>query len=189
MLQRAAVQPLPIVLPAFCRVPDRIDFYAVTGDVSVRGVRLRSASLPRQGEVVECRIRGIDPFEGRAVEVTTTDFTLKVGGASSGAIARQLLEARRSQPEPEPPVRVHPRFVPRRPDVEVARSDGQSFAARILNLSASGVAVAASRYVEPGSIVTIGDTLARVVRRFEGGFGAAFLQPFDPGSIGPDFVL
>ena len=189
MLQKDAVQPLTIVLPAFCRVPDRIDFYAVTGDVSMRGVRLRSASLPRRGEVVECRIRGIDPFEGRVVQVTPTDFTVKVGGASPGVIARQLFEAGRSQPEPKPPVRVHPRFVPRRTDVEVARSDGQSFAARILNLSASGVAVAAARYVEPDSIVTIGATLARVVRRLEGGFGAAFLQPFDHGSIGPDFVL
>lgn len=189
MLQNTSAQPLPIALPAFCRVPNGIEFYAVTGDVSVRGVRLRSASLPRQGDVVECRIRSIDPFEGRVVAVTQTDFTVKVGGAAPGAIARQLFEAGRSQPEPEQQARIHRRFVPRRTDVRVQRSDGCSFEARILNLSASGVAVATSRFVDPDSIVTIGQVQARVVRRFEEGFGATFLQPFDPGAIGPDFVL
>jgi hypothetical protein len=180
---------LSIVIPAFCRIRDEHDFYAVTTDLSLQGVRLRSARIPRQGEVLECRIRNVEPFEGRVVRVSAVDFTVKVGGSSPGTVARQLLDAARVQAAADAPVRTHRRFVPARNDVVVVLPDDRTVEAEILNVSASGAAIGTGVPVSVGSLVTLGSTPARVMRAFDGGFGAAFLRPFDADAVDADLIL
>ncbi len=188
-IQTGARKVQPVVIPAFCRIRDEIDFYAVTADLSLQGVRLRAARIPRPGDILECRIRNVDPFEGRVVRVSSADFTLRVGGASPGTVARQLLDAARRQASPDETLRAHRRFVPNRSAVLVAPANGRAFDAEILNVSASGAAIETKQPMEIGSLVTLGSTQARVMREFAGGFGAAFLQPFDPGEIDADLIL
>lgn len=179
----------PVAIPAYCKVADQEGFYAVTADLSVHGVRLRAARIPRRGETVECRIRHVDPFEGRVVQVSTADFILKVGGRSPGAVARQLLDASRLQLGTNEPIRVHRRIVPADRDVEISMQDGRAAPGEIVDISASGVAVRTGLRPDIGTILVLGATPAQVVRRFEGGFGAAFLRPFDPGEVHADLIL
>ena len=188
-IQRDVPKVQPVVIPAFCRIRDKIDFYAVTADLSLEGVRLRAARIPRQGDVLECRIRHVEPFEGRVVRVSSVDFTVKVGGRAPGTVARQLLDAARVQAVPDNAIRAHRRFVPNIGGILVAPADGRTFEAEILNVSASGAAIGTKQPVEVGSLVTLGSTPARVMREFAGGFGAAFLQPFDPGVVDVDLIL
>jgi len=188
-MPQGSQQTLPVAIPAFCRIRDVIDFYAVTADLSMEGVRLRAARIPRQGEVLECRIRNVEPFEGRVVHVSATDFTLKVGGRSPGAVARQLLEAARMQAASEAPVRTHRRIVPDASGIVVTLPDARIVQARILNVSASGVAVGTTEPVAVGALVVVGSTHARVMRVFGNGFGAAFLRPFDPGAVDETLIL
>jgi hypothetical protein len=179
----------PVVIPAFCRIRDVVDFYAVTADISMQGVRLRSARIPRLGEVLECRIRNVEPFEGRVVDVSTMDFTVRVGGPAPGTIARQLLQAARLQAASDAPVRTHRRIVPDASEVVVILPDARTIDARILNVSASGVAIGTTEPVAVDALIVVGSTHAQVMRVFDDGFGAAFLRPFDPGAIDGDLIL
>lgn len=172
---------LPVVVPAFYRIHDVVDFYAVTAELSLEGVRLRSARIPRLGGILECRIRNVEPFDGRVVRASAADFTVEVGGRSPGAIARQLLDAARLQATSDAPVRTHRRIVPDASEVVATLPDARAVEARILNVSASGVAV--------GALVVVGSTHARVMRVFGYGFGAAFLRPLDPGAADGDLIL
>lgn len=182
-------QTLPVVVPAFCRIRDVVDFYAVTAELSLEGVRLRSARIPRLGGILECRIRNVEPFEGRVVRTSVADFTVEVGGRSPGAIARQLLEAARLQAASDAPVRTHRRIVPDARAVDIFLPDAPTVEGRILDVSASGVAVGTTDPVAVGALVVVGSTHAKVVRVFEGGFGAAFLRPFDPGTVDAELIL
>lgn len=188
-IEKERPQTLSVVIPAFCRIRDEHDFYAVTADLSMQGVRLRSARIPRHGDVLECRIRNVDPFEGRVVQTSAVDFTVKVGGSSPGTVARQLLEAARQQIDDKTGVRTHRRIVPGRSAISVVLEDERTFEAEILNVSASGAAIGTSEAVALGSLIVLGCTHARVMRAFVGGFGAAFLQPFDPARVDADLIL
>jgi hypothetical protein len=186
---RVDQQVQPVAIPAYCRVVGQEGFYAVTADLSVQGVRLRAARIPRRGETMECRIRHVDPFEGTVIRTSTADFVLKVGGRSPGAVARQLLGAARTQLGTDEPVRQHRRIVPTERAVGVSFQEGGTVPGEIVDISASGIAVRVGRRPGIGSIVVLGATTAQVVRHFDGGFGAAFLRPFDPGEVDVDLIL
>lgn len=186
---RADPQVQPVAIPAYCRVVGQEGFYAVTADLSVHGVRLRAARIPRRGETMECRIRHVEPFEGTVIRTSDADFVLKVGGRSPGAVARQLLGAARTQLGTDEPVRQHRRIVPAERAVGVSFQEGGTVSGEIVDISASGIAVRVGRRPGIGTIVVLGATPAQVVRHFEGGFGAAFLRPFDPGEVHVDLIL
>lgn len=54
---------------------------------------------------------------------------------------------------------------------------------RLINVSASGAALALDHTLASGARITIGGTTAQVVRIFRDGIGAAFAFPLDPAQV------
>ncbi|WP_267422725.1 PilZ domain-containing protein [Methylobacterium sp. GC_Met_2] len=152
---------------------------------------MRSASIPPIDAQLGCSIRGVGEMEIRVVRAGTADFAVRVmgRGAKPGEVVRSLVGLARLQAPPPEEVRVHRRVVPKRRTVEIALADGTGIPARILNLSASGVALQLDTQVEVGQAIVVGRHRAKVARRIDGGVGAAFLIPLDEATVGEHTVL
>jgi len=107
-----------------------------------------------------------------------------VAGHPASYFVRRLLDLAGEQNVDAAPQRVHPRFVPDKPDILVTTSSGVRVPGRLINVSASGAALTVDIPLEPGMRITIGRTPARVARRFEDGIGAAFLEPLSRENVG-----
>jgi PilZ domain len=84
-----------------------------------------------------------------------------------------------------PEDRRHGRFTPRNTMARLILPNGTNVTCRIIDLSASGAAVAISSELRPviGAAVTIGKTLGRVVRHIEDGFAIEFTRLQHPDSV------
>ncbi|CAA2157838.1 hypothetical protein MBRA_03197 [Methylobacterium brachiatum] len=174
-----------IVLPALCWNVRRPDFYAVTADVTPEGIRLRSAARVAAGEELTCSIRHIGLLEVRITQVANPDFVVRVRGgrAALNGLAREFMTLARAQNRHPEPVRVHHRIVPAQKTVEITLECGLAFPGHVLNVSASGIGLLLDRALELGETIRVGARAARVVRQFEHGIGAAFLEPFAPEAV------
>lgn len=85
--------------------------------------------------------------------------------------------------------RACPRIVPDIQDVLVTTEAGSMLPGRVINISASGVAVSMEEPLDVGTLIVIGRTRAKVARRFDNGIGAAFLSPLHEDAVGPHIVL
>lgn len=152
---------------------------------------MRSATIPHLGSQLGCSIRGVGVMEIRVVRADAADFAVRVigRGATPSEVVRSLVEMARLQAPPPEEVRVCRRVVPRRRTVQVVTVDGTSVPARILNLSASGVALQMDAPLDLGQTIVVGRHRARIARRIDGGVGAAFLTPLDPATVGEHTVL
>jgi hypothetical protein len=175
-----------LILPALCWSRHRSDFYAVTTDLSVSGLRFRSSVVPGLGEMLTCSIRYAGTLEALVIHRNKAEFVARVTRADRPlpVIVRRLLDLAGEQNVDAAPQRVHPRFVPDKPDILVTTSSGVRVPGRLINVSASGAALTVNIPLEPGMRITIGRTPARVARRFEDGIGAAFLEPLSRENVG-----
>lgn len=191
MIERRATERHKVVLPALCWSRTRSDFYAVTVDLSVEGIRLRSAIIPAVDEALTCSIRHIGPIEAKVTRATLQEFAVRVMNRvpPPGTVAKKLLLLSRQQSPSVEPVRVHPRYIPLKTDVRVTLESGSTVAARLLNVSATGAGLMLDEPLEIGATIIIGSTHARVVRCFAHGVGTAFLFPLDPTEISDRTVL
>lgn len=180
-----------LILPALCWNRQRSDFYAVTADVSVLGLRFRSSVVPDPGETLSCSIRHAGSLEAQVIECGKEHFVTRVLRAEAPlpVIVRRLLELAADQNGDDVPQRAHPRFVPDHPDILVTMACGTQILGRLINVSASGAAVRIDVPLEPGTQITLGRTPATVARCFGEGIGAAFLQPLPAAELGPHILL
>ncbi|GJE63647.1 hypothetical protein LNAOJCKE_0844 [Methylorubrum aminovorans] len=174
-----------VILPALCWSRRQPDFYAVTQDVSREGISFRSAAEPALDEQITCSIRYIGQVDARVVRTDDRLFLvrLKASRQRAAEVARTLLALSREQERTLQPARAHPRISPDRKDVLVTLEDGRVLPGRLINVSASGAALALDHTLSAGASITIGSTAAQVVRIFRDGIGAAFAFPFDPGQV------
>lgn len=190
MIERQTSPPHLIVLPALCTRRNGHEFHAVTVDISADGLRLRSATLPAIDERLTCNLRSVGVTEVRVAWISACDFIVRVVGRdpSPGEVARRLVALSRQQAAAPKGVRVARRIVPRTTAVQVTLADGTSVTATILNLSASGVALALDTPLTEGQGISVGRRQATVVRQIPQGVGAAFIEPLD-GAFGEDVEL
>ena len=160
-----------VVLPVLCSMQGRADFYAVTADISVGGIRMRTSAQLRPDEMMVCRLRHIGALTTRVLRADADEFVVQVLTARPAAdrFVRQLMLISRQQTLQEEPTRVHARIVPRVTDVVVTLANGDTAPARILNVSASGIGLALDPAPEAGELILVGSTPARVAPRFEHG--------------------
>ncbi|MGU3362083.1 PilZ domain-containing protein [Methylobacterium sp. M6A4_1b] len=180
-----------LILPAICWNRYRADFYAVTADLSVTGLRFRSSVVPSPGEALSCSIRHAGSLEALVIEGGKEHFVTRVirADAPLPVIVRRLLDLASEQNGGEVPQRVHPRFVPDQPDILVTMPCGTRIPGRLINVSASGAALRIDLPLEPGTRITLGQTPATVARCFKDGIGAAFLHSLPAGELGPHVSL
>lgn len=181
-----------VILPAVCWNDSLPEFYAVTDDVSARGIRLRAAVIPVVGEQLMCSIRHVGPVAAavQACEARAFTVQLKLRRERCIEVVRTLLDyARRQQPAFGGAQRVHPRVVPRQAGVTVVLPDGTPVAGHLIDLSASGAAIQLEHPLAVGAIVKVGALTASVVRTFREGVGVIFHDPFGPETVSADTVL
>ncbi|MCJ2069992.1 pilus assembly protein PilZ [Methylobacterium sp. J-030] len=175
-----------IILPALCWNPRRRDFYAITTDVSVEGIRFRSSSLLIPGEDLTCSIRHIGLLHARIDRAAGQEFMVSVRGgrpALAGLVRRFVTLSRAQDLRAAEPIRVHRRVVPRQKIVAVTLEGGHAVSGHVLNVSVSGVALLVDQALELGATIRVGQKVARVMRHFTHGVGAAFLEPFEPDAV------
>ncbi|WP_164730516.1 PilZ domain-containing protein [Pelagibacterium montanilacus] len=158
-----------------------------------------------------CRIRRISPLTmslsapvgGTVGDVVITHFDEL--GVITGTIARNLgfgfvvaiqalhaertrlaarvtwLEKRRNFQVPER--RRHPRVIPRNPESTIILADGSRMRCTVIDMSASGVAVAADILPAMGTPLAVGSAVGRVVRHLDPGFAIAFITPLGRGDL------
>lgn len=190
MTQRQASARHVVVVPALCLRTNGQEFHAVTVDMSMEGLRLRSATLPRLDEWLTCNIRGVGMTEVRVSWVGACDFLVRLTGKdpTPGEVARRLIEISRGQIRVREAVRTDRRIVPQRTAVQVRLADGTPVEATILNLSASGVALALDVPMAVGQEIVVGRRRATVARLLTHGVGAAFEEPLE-GTISAATML
>lgn len=174
-----------VILPALCWNPRRRDFYAITTDVSAEGIRFRSSARLAAGEDLTCSIRHVGLVETRIAQAIGQEFVVSVrgGGPALAGLARQFVILSRAQDLRAEPVRVHRRIVPRQKAVMVTLEGGDAVPGHVLNLSASGVALLLDRSLDLGAMIRVGQKMARVMRHFTHGVGAAFVEPFELDAV------
>lgn len=174
-----------IILPALCWNPRRRDFYAITTDVSAEGIHFRSSSHLITGEDLTCNIRHIGFLRARIDWAADQEFVVSVlgGRPALAGLARQFVTLSRAQHLSAEPIRVHHRMVPRQKIVAVTLESGDAVSGHVLNISASGVALLMDQTLEVGAMIQVGQKMARVMRHFTHGVGAAFVEPFEPGAV------
>lgn len=174
-----------VILPALCWSPRHRDFYAITTDVSIAGIRFRSASRMASGEDLTCSIRYIGVLRARISEVEGQEFVASIRGGRPAllGLARQFVRLAQAQDLRPEPVRLHRRIVPQQKIVMVTLAGGHVVSGHVLNISASGLALLVDQALELGALIQVGRKMARVMRHFTRGVGVAFVEPLEPGAV------
>jgi PilZ domain len=144
---------------------DRREYPCQTVDMSPGGVRLTCAVIGALGERVVLYLEQIGRLEGMIVRHPPRGFAMRIANRESLGL---------------PEGRTNERLVPNQPGVTLRLESGRFIAARIIDISMSGVALATATSPPIGTHIMVGSTPGRVVRYFEGGIGAQFMLPISP---------
>lgn len=161
---------------------DRREYPCQTMDMSPGGVRLACAVVGEVGERVVLYLEQIGRIEGVVVRHCADGFAAQLNATprKRDRIASQLTWLANREILGLPEGRSHERLVPTQTAVTLRVEGGREIAARLVDISMSGVAIASPVELPLGAAVTVGSTPGRLVRYFEGGFGVQFLLPLSP---------
>lgn len=161
---------------------DRREYPCQTVDMSPGGVRLTCAVIGALGERVVLYLEQIGRLEGVIVRHPPGGFAMRINATprKRDKIASQLMWLANRESLGLPEGRTNERLVPNQPGVTLRLQNGRFIAARIIDISMSGVALATASAPPIGTHLLVGSTPGRVVRYFEGGIGAQFMLPISP---------
>jgi hypothetical protein len=166
---------------------DRRDFPCQVIDMSPGGMALAVPVMGTPGERVIAYVDHLGRLEGKIARLLDNGFAMTISATARkrDKLAAQLTWLANRQILNLPEDRRHGRFVPRNTLARLILPNGTNVTCRIIDLSASGTAVAISPELRPavGSAVTIGKTLGRVVRHIEDGFAIEFTRLQHPDSV------
>ena len=127
-------------------------------------------------------VRGGGQVEAPPASTIPRDVT-----APRPASADPLWDAAAAEPSE---TRAAERFVPHKTSTVLTTTGGKRLAARIINISRTGVAVEAELSgLGPADIATVGSRPVEPGRRIALGMVFLFKKPIDPKLCGPDLVL
>ena len=123
----------------------------------------------------------------------TPAATHDVGSTISRRVKAAVQPLAKVEPWVEPDAaqtRAAERFVPRRTATSLATANGKKLDARIINMSALGVAVEADfSQVRPDTVVMVGSHPVKQGRQITLGTVFLFVKPLDPKLCNPDIVV
>jgi hypothetical protein len=161
---------------------DRREYPCQTVDMSPGGVRLTCAVLGHVEERVVLYLEQIGRIEGTIARVMPGGFAVQLVATQRkrDKIASQLTWLANRDNLGLPEGRTHERLTPRVTGVTLRLESGREVAARIVDISMSGVALSTATTPPIGMSLMVGRTPGRVVRYFEGGIGVQFMLPISP---------
>ncbi|MEI7806165.1 MAG: PilZ domain-containing protein [Hyphomicrobiales bacterium] len=161
-------------------LPDHREFPCQVTDMSPGGMSLVAPVLAQPGERVIAYVDHLGRLEGIVARHVTNGFAMTVAASSRkrDKLAAQLTWLANRHILNLPEDRRHGRFTPRNPLARLILPNGTNVTCRIIDMSASGAAIAISPELRPapGSAITIGKSPARVVRHIEDGFAVEFTR-------------
>ncbi|QRE76111.1 pilus assembly protein PilZ [Methylobacterium aquaticum] len=189
-------QPEPGALPIQIRVngryllPGGTEHVCETRSLSLAAIEVLAPRSGMLGDPVTLYLDDVGPVTGAIQTIAADGFTLAVEvGPERRARFAARLEWLASQANGKTDQRSDPRIVPNIRSVEVRHADGRVVPGTIIDLSMSGVAVAATDVPSVGELVTVGKRRATVVRHLQNGFAVTFRLPFRPETFGRHVTL
>ncbi len=175
-------QRMRVALLGRYMLSDRREYPCQTVDMSPGGVRVTCAVPGEAGERVVLYLDQIGRIEGSIVRHPSGGFAARLNATprKRDKIASQLTWLANREMLGLPEGRTHERLTPAAPGVALKLENGRVLAARIIDLSMSGAAIATATSPPIGASLFTGTTPARVVRHFEGGIGVQFMLPISP---------
>ncbi len=143
-------------------------------NISAGGALMKAVNPPQAGEKVVVYIDDIGRYEGLVIRSSRHHFAVDYRSrkAKTRRAADNLTHALNT-PHMRLDRRANPRIKADQPTVMTLES-GEAFACEILDISLTGASIAIDPKPDLGTVVTIGRTPAKVVRRHEKGVGVVF---------------
>jgi hypothetical protein len=156
-------------------------------DMSPGGMAVVAPVAGEPGERVIAYVDHLGRLEGKIARLLDNGFAMSISATSRkrDKLAAQLTWLANRQILNLPEDRRHGRFTPRNTTARLILQNGTNVACRVIDLSASGAAVAIAPDLLPpvGAAVTIGKTAGRVVRHIDKGFAIEFQRLQHPDFI------
>jgi hypothetical protein len=166
---------------------DRRDFPCQVVDMSPGGMAVLTSVAGTVGERVIAYVDHLGRLEGKIVRLIDNGFAMTISATARkrDKLAAQLTWLANRQILNLPEDRRHGRFVPRQTLARLILPNGNNVTCRVIDLSASGAAVAIAPELRPdvGAAVTIGKTTGRVIRHIDDGFAIEFTRLQHPDSV------
>ena len=204
-VQRAEAPPSRIVKPSELRRHQRVrvallgrymlsdlrEYPCQTVDMSPGGVRVTCAVLGAEGERVVLYLEQIGRVEGTIARHPPGGIAVRLNATprKRDKIASQLTWLANRESLGLPEGRTHERLTPARANITLRLDSGRDVAARVIDISMSGAAIATSSLPPIGASIVVGSTPCRVVRYFEGGIGVHFMLSISPDDFHEGLVL
>jgi hypothetical protein len=166
---------------------DRREYPCQVVDMSPGGMAVVAPVTGNPGERVIAYVDHLGRLEGKIARILDNGFAMTILATSRkrDKLAAQLTWLANRQILNLPEDRRHGRFTPRNPLARLILPNGTNVTCRVIDVSASGAAVAIAPELRPvvGAAVTIGKTPGRVVRHIEDGFAIEFTRLQHPDFI------
>ncbi len=178
-------QRVPVTLFGRYMLESRHEYPCQTVEMSPGDITLFAPVKAEIGEKVGVYLDEIGRFAGVTTRQTNSGFvlTMNLPPMKRDKLADQLTWFANRHAISLEEDRRHDRIVPLMPRTLLRLPDGQEIIAKIKDISLSGVGIETEARPPLGTSVMIGSTPAKIVRHFEGGIGAEFDKPFNPGDI------
>ena len=157
---------------------DRREFPCQVSNMSPGGMAVIAPVSGLRGERVIAYVDQLGRLEGRISRVFQNGFAMTISATlrKRDKLAAQLTWLANSDLLGIPEDRRHGRYIPKNPVARVVMPNGINISCPIVDLSLSGVALSSQSKPPLGAIVTIGNTMGRVVRHIENGFAVEFTR-------------
>jgi hypothetical protein len=182
---------MKVVLLGRYMLPNRMEYPCQTIDISPGGLHLAAPAKAAPGERVIVYLEHLGRIEGTCVRTTMEGFAMTITATSRKRekFTAQLTWLANREELGLPEDRRHERIVPRNPRSLLTLDDGAEHPVRIIDISLSGTAISSDLDLPTGTAVKIGSTPARIIRRFDGGYGLEFRFPLSADLLDENLEL
>jgi hypothetical protein len=158
---------------------ERRTFSCRAVNVSGNAVALAAPVIGNLGERVRANIDHLGRLDGAVARVLSRGFVMSLAASEDERLRLldriEWIEKHKNHDVEE--LRATNRFVPANPNSRLVLANGLTLTCLVIDLSETGAAISADIDPEIGTACAVGTIVARVVRRFVGGFAVQFLNP------------
>jgi hypothetical protein len=180
-LERRRHRRVPVMLLGRFMLPNRQEYPCQTSDISPGGMAMFAPVQATMGDRIVVYVEHLGRIEGIVTRQTEDGFAMTISATprKRDKMASQLTWlANRDLGLPED--RRHDRVTPRNARTVLRLDSGVEHAVRLLDISLSGAAFNTEVSLPMGSAIYLGQTLCKVVRKFENGYAVEFRNPLAP---------
>lgn len=189
-LERRRHRRVPVMLLGRFMLPNRLEYPCQTSDISPGGMALLAPVQADIGDRIVVYVEHLGRVEGLVTRRTNDGFAMSIAATprKRDKMASQLTWlANRDLGLPED--RRHDRVTPRNTRTMLRLESGVEHAVRLLDISLSGAAFNTEVNLPMGSAIYLGQTLCKVVRKFERGYAVEFRNPLAPDRLDENIDL